>query len=142
MTPKQIALVQSSFEKVIPIAPSAAALFYARLFETTPEVVPFFKSSMEEQGKKLMVTLGVVVSSLGALDAILPVAKSLAIRHVGYGVQAEHYAPVGAALLWTLEQGLGADFTPEVEEAWAAAYGVLSNAMIEAAYPNLLKRRA
>lgn len=142
MTPKQIALVQSSFEKVIPIAPSAAALFYARLFETTPEVVPFFKSSMEEQGKKLMVTLGVVVSSLGALDSILPVAKSLAIRHVGYGVQAEHYAPVGAALLWTLEQGLGADFTPEVEEAWAAAYGVLSNAMIEAAYPNLLKRRA
>jgi hemoglobin-like flavoprotein len=142
MTPTQIALVQSSFEKVVPIAPSAATLFYGRLFETTPDVIPFFKSSMDEQGRKLMATLGLVVGSLGALDAVLPLAKSLAIRHVSYGVRAEHYAPVGAALLWTLERELGADFTPEIEEAWAAAYGVLSNAMIEAAYPNLQKRRA
>ena len=134
MTPIQIALVQSSFEKVAPIAPTAAALFYRRLFETAPEVRPLFKSDMDEQGRKLMATLGVVVRNLDHLDAILPAAAALALRHVDYGVRPEHYAPVGAALLWTLEQGLGAHFTPEVAEAWGAAYATLSGAMIAAAY--------
>ena len=135
MTPMQIALVQSSFEKVAPIASDAAALFYRRLFETAPEVRPLFKNDIDEQGRKLMATLGVVVRNLDQLDAILPAAAALARRHVDYGVRPEHYAPVGAALLWTLEQGLGAQFTPDVAEAWAAAYATLSAAMIEAAYP-------
>ena len=135
MTPMQIALVQSSFEKVVPIASGAAALFYRRLFETAPEVRPLFKSDMDEQGRKLMATLGAVVRSLDRLDAILPTAAALAIRHVDYGVRPEHYTPVGAALLWTLEQGLGPHFTPEVAEAWGDAYATLSGAMIAAAYP-------
>ena len=135
MTPAEIALVQSSFEKVLPIAPQAAALFYARLFERAPEVRALFKGDMEEQGRKLMATLAAVVQSLDRLQEILPVAKNLALRHVTYGVRPEHYAPVGAALLWTLEQGLGAAFTPDVAAAWRAAYGTLSAAMIQAAYP-------
>jgi hemoglobin-like flavoprotein len=58
----------------------------------------------------------------------------LAKRHVAYGVAPEHYEVVGAALLWTLEKGLGDGFTPEVGAAWAAAYGALSEMMIAAAY--------
>ena len=54
-----------------------------------------------------MATLGVVVNSLGNLEAVLPAASALAKRHVDYGEKAADYAPVGAALLWTLEQGLG-----------------------------------
>jgi hemoglobin-like flavoprotein len=135
MTPTQIALIQSSFEKVVPIAPAAASLFYNRLFETAPEVKPLFKSDMDEQGRKLMATIGTVVRHLDKLEEILPTVKSLAVRHTRYGVQPEHYAPVGAALLWTLEQGLGADFTPETAAAWGTAYGALSSVMIEAAYP-------
>jgi hemoglobin-like flavoprotein len=50
-------------------------------------------------------------------------------RHAGYGVRAEHYQTVGAALLWTLEQGLGAKFTPAVREAWAATYELLAEVM-------------
>src|SRR5579863_8022656 len=112
MNPTQIALLQSSFEKVVPIASDAAALFYARLFETLPEVRPLFKHDMQEQGRKLMATLGTVVRNLDRLDdAVLPAAMRLAIRPVDYGVRPEHYGPVGAALLWTLEQGLGDDFT-------------------------------
>jgi len=133
MTPQEISLVQSSFEKVVPIAPQAAALFYGRLFETFPDVKPLFKGNMDEQGNKLMATLTTVVRSLDKLDSILPAVQNLAVRHIAYGVRPEHYAPVGAALLWTLEQGLGADFTPETASAWAKAYGVLSTAMIEAA---------
>ncbi|MEP9352979.1 globin family protein [Xanthobacter sp. KR7-65] len=133
MTPSQIDLIQDSFAKVVPIADTAAALFYGRLFEIAPEVKPLFKSDMTTQGQKLMGTLGVVVAGLRDLPSIVPAAENLARRHVAYGVQEAHYAPVGAALLWTLEQGLGEAFTPDVKAAWAEAYGVLSSVMIEAA---------
>ncbi len=135
MTPTQVALVQTSFEKVAPIAADAAALFYGRLFQIAPDVQPLFKGNMDEQGRKLMATLAMVVRSLDRFDAVLPAVKTLAIRHVDYGVRPSHYTPVGAALLWTLEQGLGTDFTPETAEAWRAAYGALSTAMIQAADP-------
>jgi nitric oxide dioxygenase len=134
MTPDQIDLVQASFAKVAPIAAAAADLFYSRLFEIAPEVRPLFRSDMKEQGRKLMTTLGIVVSGLKSPDTILPAARALAVKHVGYGVTAEHYAPVGAALIWTLEQGLGDDFPPETRAAWIAAYTLLSGVMIEEAY--------
>ena len=134
MTPAQIDLVQSSFAKVVPIAEAAAGLFYGRLFEIAPEVKPLFGGDMKEQGRKLMTTLGVVVNNLKNPDVIVPAAKALAVKHVGYGVTAEHYAPVGAALVWTLEQGLGNDFTPETRDAWIAAYTLLSGVMIDEAY--------
>lgn len=133
MTPSQIDLIQDSFRKVVPIADTAAALFYGRLFEIAPQVKPLFKGDMAAQGKKLMATLGIVVAGLRDLPSIVPAAQNLARKHVGYGVKDEHYAPVGAALLWTLEQGLGDDFTPETKEAWAEAYGILSSVMIAAA---------
>lgn len=135
MTPQQVALVQASFAKVAPIAEQAAALFYGRLFETAPETRALFHGDMTIQGRKLMGAITTVVTNLDDLGAVVPVAQELARRHVGYGVRPEHYAPVGAALLWTLEQGLGGDFTPDVGAAWAAAYGALSGAMIAAAYP-------
>src|SRR5260370_33285912 len=134
MTPVEIDLVQSSFAKVVPIADAAAELFYGRLFEIAPEVKPLFNGDMREQGRKLMTTLGVVVSGLKNLEAILPAAKALAVRHVGYGVAAAHYRPVGQALIWTLEKGPGQGFPAEVRDAWLAAYGALSGVMIAEAY--------
>lgn len=132
MTPEQIASVRDSFGKVAPIADQAAALFYGRLFETAPETRALFKSDMSEQGRKLMATLAVVVRGLDDLPSLMPAVTRLAERHAGYGVAAAHYVPVGAALLWTLEQGLGEGFTPEVKDAWTTAYGTLSGAMIAA----------
>jgi nitric oxide dioxygenase len=134
MTPEQIKAIQDSFAKVGPVAPQAAALFYGRLFEIAPSVKPLFHGDMEEQGRKLMATLAVVVNGLGNLSAILPAASTLAKRHGGYGVKAEHYAAVGAALLWTLEHGLRAQWTPDLAAAWAAAYRVLSEYMIGEGY--------
>ncbi|SFQ96716.1 globin family protein [Poseidonocella sedimentorum] len=138
MQDREIQLVQDSFAQVVPIADTAAEIFYARLFEIAPEVRPMFKGDMAGQGKKLMATLAVVVNGLRDLDKIVPVAKGLAVRHVGYGVEAAHYEPVGEALLFTLEKGLGDDFTPDVRSAWAGAYSLLSGVMIEAAYPRPL----
>jgi hemoglobin-like flavoprotein len=134
MTPAQVKSIQDSFAKVAPIADRAAALFYGRLFEIAPEVKPLFRGDMTEQGRKLMKTLTVVVNGLGNLEAILPAASVLAKGHVGFGVKATHYAPVGEALLWTLERGLGSDWTPELKGAWTAAYSTLANFMIGEAY--------
>jgi nitric oxide dioxygenase len=89
---------------------------------------------MTEQRKKLMATLAVVVNGLSNLESILPAASALAQRHVAYGAKAEHYPVVGTALLWTLEKGLGEAWTPDVADAWTAAYGTLSGYMISQAY--------
>jgi hemoglobin-like flavoprotein len=134
MTPDQVKLVQESFAKVAPISETAAVLFYDRLFEIAPKVKAMFPTDMTEQRRKLMATLAVVVGGLGNLESVLPAASALARRHVSYGAKAEHYPVVGAALLWTLEKGLGDGWTPDVAEAWTAAYGTLSGFMISEAY--------
>jgi hemoglobin-like flavoprotein len=134
MTPEQVQLIQQSFAKVAPISEEAAALFYGRLFELAPAVKPLFRGDMKEQGRKLMATLAVVVNGLSNLEAVLPAASALAKRHVAYGVEAAHYQPVGAALLWTLERGLGEQWTPQLAAAWGAAYSTLSEFMIGEAY--------
>lgn len=132
MTPQQIELVQTSFKKVVPIAGTAADLFYGRLFEIAPEVRPMFPEDMREQKTKLMAMLGTAVTNLHKLETILPAVKALGERHKGYGVTETHYAPVGAALLWTLERGLGPDFTPEVKTAWTETYKALAGVMTSA----------
>jgi nitric oxide dioxygenase len=132
MTPQQIALVQQSFAKVLPIHEQAAALFYDRLFAIDPSTRPLFRGDMKTQGAKLMAAIAVVVKSLNRIDTMLDDLRGLARRHDRYGVQESHYASVGEALLWTLEQGLGADFTPDLRAAWAGAYRLLSETMIEA----------
>lgn len=135
MNDADITLIQNSFAKVVPIKDAAAEIFYADLFETAPEVKPYFANTdMSEQGSKLMATLGVVVNGLRDLDKILPVAGDLAKRHVDYGVKAEDYEKVGASLIRTLEKGLGDEFDAPTRDAWIGAYGALSGAMTAAAY--------
>lgn len=132
MTPAEVDLVKDSFRKILPIADQAAALFYARLFELDPELRPLFRGDMAEQGRKLMSMIAVAVSSLDRLETILPAVRQLGARHASYGVREEHYATIGAALLWTLEKGLGPDFTHAVRAAWTTTYSLLANTMIDA----------
>ena len=132
MTPQQVELVQTSFKKVVPIATTAADLFYNRLFEIAPDTRALFPEDLTEQKGKLISMLGTAVTNLHKLDTILPAVKDLGSRHKGYGVTAAHYEPVGAALLWTLEKGLGADFTPEVKVAWTETYTALAGVMTAA----------
>jgi len=133
VTPEKVKLVQDSFAQVAPIADTAAALFYGRLFELDPSLRLLFHGDMDEQGRKLMMMLSVAVANLKRIDAIVPAVQALGRRHVGYHVEERHYDTVGEALLWTLEQGLGAAFTPETREAWAEVYTVLANVMKQAA---------
>lgn len=133
MTSRQIALVQESFRLVQPILDTAAAMFYDRLFALDPSLRRMFRTSREEQAHKLAQALTVVVKAIDRPDHIRGAVESLGRRHCAYGVQDEHYATVGAALLWTLEAGLGAAFTPDVRDAWSAAYSWLADTMQRAA---------
>jgi hemoglobin-like flavoprotein len=133
MTSEQQTLVRDSFAKVTPIAPAAAAMFYDRLFVLDPALRPLFKGDMTEQGRKLMAMIGTAVANLHRLGDILPAVRDLGRRHAGYGVETSHYDTVANALLWTLEQGLGADFTPATRDAWAACYGAITSEMQAAA---------
>lgn len=129
MNSAQINLVQASFEDVRPIAATAAELFYDRLFTLDPSLKHLFKGDMPNQGRMLMSMIGSAVHGLKDLDKLAPVLRNLGARHVDYGVREEHYVTVGSALLWTLNAGLGEKFTPEVREAWTAAYGLLADVM-------------
>jgi hemoglobin-like flavoprotein len=125
-----VALVQKTWEQVLPIADDAARLFYGRLFELDPSLQPMFAhADMAEQRRKLMQMITVAVRGLARLEELIPAIQSLGRRHVGYGVRDEHYETVGAALLWTLEQGLGRDFTTEARDSWAAVYNTLTGVM-------------
>lgn len=133
ITPTQKGLVQETFRLVVPIAPTAAALFYQRLFDLDPKVRPMFKGDIGEQGMMLMQALALAVKWLDRPEALRPVLRNLGRRHVKYGVTDAHYDTVGAALIWTLERGLGERFTADVREAWVAAYDLVATTMKGAA---------
>jgi hemoglobin-like flavoprotein len=133
MTDDQKTMVRNSYASVSPNAPAVAAMFYQRLFELDPGLRPLFKGDMAEQGRKLMAMIDTAVANLHQIDTIVPAVQQLGERHKTYGVKAADYDTVAAALLWTLEQGLGDAFTPPVREAWTVCYGTLAGVMKDAA---------
>ena len=133
MDQEQQQLVKASFAKVTPIADTAAALFYDRLFATDPTLRPLFKGDMVVQGRLLITMIETAVENVQRFDEILPAVRDLGRRHAGYGVKAADYDTVAAALLGTLEQTLGAEFTPAVRDAWIAYYQTISGEMKAAA---------
>jgi hemoglobin-like flavoprotein len=130
MTPRQKQLVRQTWARVVPVGDQAAALFYPRLFTIDPGIRELFSDTdMAQQRKKLLQVIGVAVSSLDNLGPLTKTLEELGRRHAGYGVKDEHYDSVGTALLWTLENGLGQAWTPEVAAAWTEVYGLLSGIM-------------
>lgn len=134
MTPENKTLVKSTWAMVVPIADVAASLFYDRLFTLDGSLRPLFATTdMAEQRRKLMQALAAVVNGLDNLEPLIPVLETLGRNHVRYGVIDQHYETVGAALLWTLEQGLKDAWTPAVQSAWTTAYGTVAGVMRGAA---------
>ena len=129
MNPQSISLVRNSFSQVAPDAEAVASLFYERLFSMDPKLRSLFKSDMAGQGRMLMAAISFAVENLARPDAIVPALQDMGKRHAGYGVKDEDYDTVGGALLWTLEQGLGDDFTDECKQAWIEAYTLLASVM-------------
>jgi len=133
MTEQQIILIKKSWRIFRQIDPHlVGGVFYEKLFAEQPGLRKMFKGSIDAQSQKLIDMLSAIVMHLDDLENLKADIRDLAIRHVAYGVKPEHYNAVGAALLWTLEQGLGSDWNTDVENAWSACYGVLAATMIQA----------
>jgi hemoglobin-like flavoprotein len=135
MTPEQILLIQATFDTVLPTAHMVAEQFYQRLFDLDPTLRALFPADMRMQQDMLMAMITTVVHDLWYIESLVPVLQQLGRRHVGYGVQPVHYDLVGAALLWTLQQCLDAQFTEEVAAAWSAAYTFIATTMQVDAIP-------
>lgn len=135
MQPSDLALLQQSFARIMPHREQAAALFYQNLFAIDPSAKPLFANSdMQAQGKKLMSALGTVIVRLRNPQGLSADLAALGRRHIEYGVTDAQYASVGQALLETLVQFFGEDFTPQLRNAWSSAYQLVSTAMIEGAH--------
>ena len=133
MTPAQQELVRATFPRLAVMPEVTGALFYERLFAANPSFRSLFKNDMRIQGIKLMAMLAMVVYKLHEPGQVLPAVRDLAVRHVGYGVRLADYDALREALLWTLEQALGEDFTAAVREAWTVCYDELAGEMTAAA---------
>jgi hemoglobin-like flavoprotein len=130
MTPERRQLVTESWKSLAPNGPQVGAIFYRRLFEIDPSLRPLFKDAiLDEQIRKLITMLDLIVHWLDIPERLVPVLKQLGARHHGYGVQDDHYGKVGTALMGTLEEGLGDKFTPDLRSAWTEAYLLISSLM-------------
>ena len=133
MTPTEKQLVQANFAKLAPSADAVAEMFYRELFVLDPGLRKLFKSDLAQQGRKLISMLGTAIVNLDRLERVAPAVRELGRRHAGYGVEPSDYETVACALIATLEQGLGSDFTPALREAWTSCYRVLSSEMMAGA---------
>jgi hemoglobin-like flavoprotein len=133
VNPTQQELVRTTFARLAVMPEVTGALFYERLFADHPDLRALFKHDMRIQGVKLMTMLAMVVYHLHEPGHVLPAIRDLGVRHVGYGVEVTQYAALKDALLWTLEQALGEDYTPAVRDAWTVCYDDLAGAMQAAA---------
>ena len=141
MDARHIFLVQQSYKKLGALGEQLPEVFYAELFIIDPSLRAMFDSDMRRQHMKLLVTLALIVNSLHEHEKILQAVQSLAIKHVSYGVRAEHYTPYGNALLRTLKKLLGPKFTRDVADAWEAAFLMLARIMKQAAYETAASER-
>ena len=129
VTERDKELIQQSFSLLAPRTDRVAELFYGRLFELEPDLRALFSTDLRQQGRKLIQTLAVVVVGLDHFERMVPVLQELGRRHVGYGALKQHYALVEDALIWTLAETLGDEFTAEARRAWTTVYGLLSATM-------------
>lgn len=134
-------LVVSTYRLVVPVSETVADLFYRRLFQERPQYRGLFSEDMTKQKRKFMMMIAFITNSLNWTeeqwkeevaveeDLFLVVLALGRRHHLLYKIPDDAYEPVEGALLWALEQGLGAAFTPELRRAWTKLYRVLATSM-------------
>jgi hemoglobin-like flavoprotein len=137
MTPAQITLLQASFDRLWPVNEQVVDLFYDRLFLIAPHTRSLFPDDMQPQKAKFIGMLASVIGLIERQDLFESQIVDLGRRHVGYGIGEADYAPVGEALLWSLEHALAPHFTDEMRSAWTTLYQIAQNTMIEASRQRL-----
>lgn len=133
MTPEQIRLVQSSFERAGPDLSALATRFYQELFRREPALRTLFTTDMALQKVRFSDKLTEIVRAIARLDELLAHTRALGARHVGYGVRVADYKIVGEALIAALAVVLGDSFDAQTREAWTIAYNLMAETMLEGA---------
>jgi len=133
VTPEQITMVQSSLESLGPQLPTLATRFYQELFDRDPALRPLFTTDLALQKVRFAEKLTEIVQAMPCLDELLTHTRALGARHAGYGVRAGDYQTVGAALLGALAAVLGDSFDTPTRQAWALAYNLVAETMLEGA---------
>lgn len=142
MTEQQIRLIEESFEQITPHADRVTRLFYERVFELDPTILPMFTLDIKAQGRKLMLMLNAFVRCLRDPFPVLEELCVLGQRHAEYGVQPHHYETIGTALFWTFEQVLGIFFQTAVHDAWQLAYRILTSVMLIGHIPHSIQKQS
>lgn len=132
MKPEQIKLVKKTWKILMGINPTIIGdAFYSKLFTDHPAIRKLFPSDMNQQYIKLVDMLSSIIMNLDHLESVSEEIIAMSNRHTGYGVKPAHYEMVGSALLWTLQKGLGAEWSDDIENAWIACYQSLADTMIQ-----------
>jgi nitric oxide dioxygenase len=129
ITPEQVALVQESLRQVLPVSDAFGLILCERLFALAPDTRPLFPCDIRAHVSWLMASVEAAVDGLDDFEAVAPFLVRLGARHLRYGVCLHHLDAFGEAVLSTLEQKLGDSFTPQVRDAWAAAWAFIAAAM-------------
>lgn len=132
-SPEDISVVRENFSLMESQSAISSLVFYRNLFILDPSLRPLFHTDIEVQGRKLMEALAFTVATLENPAGLVPVLESMGRRHLSYGTRNEHYETVQAAMLKTLSEILGSQFTPQADAAWSAALGFITGAMIRGA---------
>jgi len=135
-------VIQDTWQLVLPVAETAADLFYKRLFELQPSFKQYFTSDLKQQKHKLIAMLDFVVRSLDwpesawrredvtEDDDLFLVMVALGRRHRElYNIPDSSYDTVGEAWLWTLDYSLGKKLDASARAAWTKVYALLANIM-------------
>lgn len=134
MTNEQIILVKKTWRVMRDFNPLVIGdSFYSKLFWEKPSLRRMFPREMEEQYKKLVDVLNLIIARLDQPGQLEEELELLARRHIHYGVTSSHYKLFGKAMLWTVERALGKDCTAEILTAWKSCYTSLVEKTIGAA---------
>lgn len=125
--------LQESFRPLLDSQPSLAERFYAQLFAAHPQLRSMFPRDMENQKRKLLEMLNLIIENLRAPQTVLPALKKLGVSHVGYGARPEHYPIVARTLIGAIAELSGPRWTADVEADWSSALKLVTQIMVEAA---------
>lgn len=131
MTPTQIDLIRSSWARLAWQSSQLVASFHVHLFNVDHEAQSLFVGDRGAKVTGMMKVIDVAVGLLDQWELFVRALRDFGQRHVGYGVQEVHYLGFGEALMLTLGEFLGPEFTPETRDAWTAFYGRMTQSMIE-----------
>ncbi|MGQ9365627.1 hypothetical protein [Azospirillum sp. ST 5-10] len=121
MTPQQMDAVRRSFDKMTAFNALAGVQFCEHLFAIDPTLRRRLDGDLDEQGRGVMRSLAAAIRHLSDPGA----AAAALLRDPAGDVLGTPSAAVAEALLWTLKNNLGPEFTPEVRAAWLALHDLV-----------------